>query len=58
VYRGGHVRNPQVTVRRGTRVTIESADPAAPLELWGSGERLGPLPAEITAVRAALRVVT
>ena len=58
VYRGGHVRNPQVTVRRGATITIESADPTAPLELWASGERVGPLPAEISAVRAALRVVT
>ena len=58
VYRGRHLRVPQVTVRRGTTVTIESADPAAPLELWASGERVGPLPAEITAVRAAVRVVT
>ena len=58
VYRGGHLRVPQVTVRRGTTVTIESADPAAPLELWASGERVGPLPAEIAAVRAAVRVVT
>ena len=26
VYRGGHVRNPQVTIRRGTHVSIESVD--------------------------------
>jgi len=58
VYRGGHVRNPQVTIRRGTHVTIESTDPVEPLELWASGERVGPLPAAITVVRAALSVVT
>jgi diacylglycerol kinase (ATP) len=58
VYHGGHLRNPQVTMRRGAHVTIESADPAEPLELWASGERVGPLPAQITAVRAALQVVT
>jgi diacylglycerol kinase (ATP) len=58
VYRGGHVRNPQVTVRRGTNVSIESVDPAEPLELWASGERVGPLPATMTAVRAAIGVVT
>ena len=27
VYRGEHVRNPQVTIRRGAHVTIESVDP-------------------------------
>ncbi len=58
VYRGGHVRNPQVTMRRGAQVRIESVDPGEPLELWASGERVGPLPATLTAARAALRVVT
>jgi len=57
VYRGGHVHNPQVTIRRGAQITIESVDTAAPLELWASGERVGPLPAEITAVRGALQVI-
>jgi diacylglycerol kinase (ATP) len=58
VYRGGHVRHPMVTMRRGTRVTIASDDPAAPLELWASGERVGPLPADVTVVPGALRVIS
>lgn len=58
VYRGGHVSNTKVTMRRGARVTIESADPMEPLELWASGERAGPLPAELVAVPGAVRVVT
>jgi diacylglycerol kinase (ATP) len=58
VYRGGHVRNPQVTIRRGTHVSIESVDPVEPLELWASGERVGPLPATLTSVHAAIHVVT
>ena len=57
VYRGGHVRNPLVSIRRGTTVTIESCDPAGPLELWASGERVGPLPAELRVVPGALRVI-
>jgi diacylglycerol kinase (ATP) len=58
VYRGGHVRHPMVTMRRGTKVTIASDDPAGPLELWASGERVGPLPAEVTVVPGALRVIS
>jgi diacylglycerol kinase (ATP) len=57
VYRGGHVRHPMVTMRRGSSITIASSDPAAPLELWASGEPVGPLPAEVTVVPGALRVV-
>jgi diacylglycerol kinase (ATP) len=57
VYRGGHVHHPMVTMRRGTKVTIASDDPTGPLELWASGERVGPLPAEVTVVPGALRVV-
>jgi diacylglycerol kinase (ATP) len=57
VYRGTHTRIPEVTMRRGAHVTIESLDPAHPLELWASGERVGPLPAELTTERDALRVM-
>jgi diacylglycerol kinase (ATP) len=57
VYRGEHIRNPMVTIRRGAVVTLESIDPSAPLELWASGERVGELPAEITAVPGALQVM-
>ena len=61
VYRGEHVRNPMVTIRRGSRITIDSVDsvdPDEPLELWASGERVGPLPAVLEPVPGALLVVT
>lgn len=61
VYRGEHVRNPMVTIRRGTRVTVDSLDSTGgrePLELWASGERVGPLPAVLESVPDALQVVT
>lgn len=57
VFRGGHVQHPDVTVLRGTEVTVESLDPGPPLELWASGERVGPLPARLRPVPDAVRVV-
>jgi diacylglycerol kinase (ATP) len=56
VFRGRHVTHPRVTMRRGTRVTIESADPDD-VGLWAAGEHIGPLPAELTVVAGAVRVV-
>ncbi|MET0627074.1 MAG: YegS/Rv2252/BmrU family lipid kinase [Acidimicrobiia bacterium] len=55
VFRGAHVRNDAVMMLRGRDVTIEALD--ASLELWASGERVGPLPARVRAVPGALRVV-
>jgi diacylglycerol kinase (ATP) len=63
VFRGTHVRHPLVTTVRGADIRIEGLstpnahDESAP-ELWASGERVGPLPARITATRGALRVIT
>lgn len=61
VFSGEHVDHPQVRTWRGERVVIErdegtDAD-ALGLELWASGEHLGPLPATLTPASAALRVV-
>ena len=55
MFRGTHVQHPSVTVLRGTEVPIESLDDdrdptSAPLELWASGERVGPLPARLVPV--------
>ena len=59
VYRGTHVRNPLVTIRRGTQVTHRVAPTrSTPLELWASGERRRAAPAAMTSVHAAIRVVT
>ena len=61
VFRGAHVQHPSVTVLRGSEVVIEApddGDPSTPpLELWASGERVGPLPARLRPVPAALRVM-
>ena len=58
VFDGTHTRHPGVTMRRGKRVTIEMPEAVGSAELWASGERVGPLPAQLEAVPGALRVVT
>ncbi|MFI5046237.1 MAG: diacylglycerol/lipid kinase family protein [Acidimicrobiia bacterium] len=67
VFRGTHLRHPLITMQRGRDVTIELGNVpgragdrsvAAHLpELWASGERVGALPARLTARPGALRVV-
>jgi len=63
VFSGEHVDHPQVHTWRGERVVIERAHDASTngdalgLELWASGEYLGPLPAALTPAPGALRVV-
>ncbi len=57
VFRGTHVAHPAVTMLRGREVLVESLDHRLPIELYGSGERIGPLPARLETVPAALRVV-
>lgn len=54
VFSGKHVRHPAVTVLRGKQITI-SAERA--FDVYGDGERFGPLPATFTVVPAALSVV-
>ncbi|MGH9048829.1 MAG: diacylglycerol/lipid kinase family protein, partial [Acidimicrobiia bacterium] len=49
VFRGTHVHHPAVQMQRGREVTIESLDASVPIELYGSGERVGPLPARLEA---------
>jgi diacylglycerol kinase (ATP) len=57
VFRGTHVDHPAVEMQRGREIVIESLDPSVPIELYGSGERIGPLPARLEAVPGALRVM-
>ena len=57
VFRGTHVAHPAVDMLRGREVSIESLDPSLPIELYGSGERIGRLPARLEAVPGAVRVM-
>jgi diacylglycerol kinase (ATP) len=55
VFSGAHVDHPLVHTWRGRAVCVECSDDA--LDLWASGEHLGPLPATLTPVADALAVV-
>lgn len=58
VFRGTHVTHPKVRTWRGARVHVEALEPpaGAPMEVYADGERVGPLPATMEAVRDALTV--
>ena len=53
VYRGAHLADPRVTVRRARRVRLQ----AAGIVTYADGERLAPLPITVEAVPGALRVL-
>jgi diacylglycerol kinase (ATP) len=57
VFRGTHVTHPAVTCLRSATVTVESLEGDSAMEIYASGERVGPLPARVEAVPAALRVL-
>jgi diacylglycerol kinase (ATP) len=57
VFRGTHVTHPAVTCLRSTTVSVESLEADSGMEIYASGERVGPLPARVEAVPAALRVL-
>ena len=57
VFKGTHVELDEVTVLRGQHVEIDTPDDDRPMEIWASGERVGPLPARVDALPAALDVV-
>ena len=42
---------------RGKRVELCAEGGSVPLELWASGERVGPLPGAVEVVPSAVRVV-
>jgi diacylglycerol kinase (ATP) len=57
VFRGTHTSHHSVNMYRGKVVELASLDASVPLELYGAGERIGPLPARMEAVPGALQVV-
>jgi diacylglycerol kinase (ATP) len=57
VFRGTHVSHPAVDVYRGKVIELVSLDESVPIELYGAGERIGPLPARMEAVSSALQVI-
>jgi diacylglycerol kinase (ATP) len=57
VFRGTHASHPSVDMHRGKVVELTSLDASVPLELYGAGERIGPLPARMEAVPGALQVI-
>jgi diacylglycerol kinase (ATP) len=59
VFSGTHVEHPQVrTTRAHSEVRVEYAgEETGDLELWASGERIGPLPATLAPAPGALHVV-
>ncbi len=56
VFKGTHVGHPKVTALRGKVVQLESLDASIPMEVYADGERVGPLPGTMEAVRDALTV--
>jgi diacylglycerol kinase (ATP) len=56
VFKGTHVTHPAVSTFRAQHVELESLDSGAPMDVYADGERVGPLPATMHAVRAALVV--
>jgi diacylglycerol kinase (ATP) len=56
VFKGNHVGNAKVTTLRGEHVQLESLDASIPMEVYADGERVGPLPGTMEAVRDALNV--
>jgi diacylglycerol kinase (ATP) len=57
VFRGTHVSHPAVDMYRGKLVELASLDQSVPIELYGAGERIGPLPARMEAVPGALQAI-
>lgn len=53
VFRGTHITDPRVSIRRAKRVTIDADRVIA----YADGERVGPLPIEVEIVHGALRVL-
>jgi diacylglycerol kinase (ATP) len=53
VFTGRHVTLPVVIMLRGQKVEVEAE---RPFDVYGDGERFGPLPATFTAVSGALKV--
>jgi len=54
VFKGTHVDHPRITTLRGAHVQLEALDASVPMEIYADGERVGPLPGAMEAVRDAL----
>jgi diacylglycerol kinase (ATP) len=57
VFRGTHPAVDGIETYRGRAVELDAVGDGRGLELWASGERVGPLPARLEAVPGALRVL-
>ncbi len=55
VFRGEHVRHPMVRTWQGRRIAVEAVGAKAPVDLWASGEHVGPLPARLEPAPGAAR---
>jgi diacylglycerol kinase (ATP) len=55
VFSGRHVSRPEVTTATGTSAVVDVVD-GADIDVWADGERLGPLPLRVEAVRGAVLV--
>jgi diacylglycerol kinase (ATP) len=56
VFKGRHVEAETAATFRGAKVELDTNGARIPLEVWASGERIGPLPASIDVTPAALSV--
>jgi diacylglycerol kinase (ATP) len=54
IFKGTHVAHPKVRTFRGAKIELSSLDPSLPMEVYADGERVGPLPGRMEAVRDAL----
>ena len=57
IHSGGHVNNPRVEIRRGSRVRIEHLTPTDALAIEADGDVRGLTPLEFRVVPGALKVV-
>lgn len=56
VFKGTHTSHKKVLTFRAARVELAALDSSVPMEVYADGERVGPLPARMEAVRDALTV--
>jgi diacylglycerol kinase family enzyme len=57
VRRGGHLANPKIKLTRGTRVRVETHDPADSLPVEADGDVRGHTPAQFCVIPKALNVI-
>ncbi len=57
IHRGGHIANPKVILKRGTRARVETLDSSETLAVEADGDVRGETPAEFQLMPGALRLV-